>query len=113
MLYISGWGFDLGVVGLALATALGATLNLAVLAYVADSRGWIDPDRQLVRSLGVIAAACVGLALTLLLWRGPILTLGLVREIKLLLLVVAGGIVYGVVTLIGMRLAGIRLRRLS
>lgn len=113
LVLISSWGFDLGVMGLALATALGATLNLAVLAYVADARGWIDPDRQLVRSLGVIAAACAGLALILLLWRGPVMALSLAREIKLLLLVVAAGIVYGVVTLVGMRLAGIRLRRLS
>jgi putative peptidoglycan lipid II flippase len=110
---ISKWGFDLGVMGLALATALGATLNLAVLGYVADARGWIDPDRQLLRSLAVIALACLGLALTLGLLRGPIGASGLSREVQMLVLVLCGGVVYGAFSLLGLRVAGIRLRRLS
>ncbi len=52
-----------GVMGLALATALGASLNLAALIWIADGRRWFAPDRGLLRAIGAAAAGSLALAL--------------------------------------------------
>jgi putative peptidoglycan lipid II flippase len=111
LLLIRGWG----VMGLALATALGATLNLAVLVWIADARGWLQPDRNFGRSVLVAGAASAALAIALLLTHGMFAAIfGGMRfgqELRLLAHGVTGGIVYAAVALTGLRLAGVRVGR--
>jgi putative peptidoglycan lipid II flippase len=106
---------DLGVMGLALATALGATLNLAVLVWLADARGWMEPDRTLGKAVAIAAAASLLLALSLFVAYTPFETwLGGLRfgnELRLLAHGAVGGLAYGGTALIGMRVLGFSLRR--
>jgi acetyl-CoA C-acetyltransferase len=104
-----------GVMGLALATALGATLNLAALVWIADNRGWIEPDGAFGRAAACAGAAAAALAGTLLLtypliegWLGA-WRFG--KELRLIAHGLTGGIVYGVVALAIMRITGLSLRR--
>lgn len=105
-----------GVVGLALGTALGAWVNLALLAFIAYRRDWTAPSGTLVRTaLAVVAASLLlaafaffaeaplaDFAATLPVWRSEILlgSLGL-----------SGGILYGVMLLAGLKLLRVRLSR--
>lgn len=104
-----------GVMGLALATALGASLNLAVLIWIADGRRWFAPDGGLLRAIGAAAAGSLALALLLVTTATPLAgMLAGVRfapEIRLLLHGFSGAIVYGAVILAATRFAGLELRR--
>jgi putative peptidoglycan lipid II flippase len=104
-----------GVMGLALATALGATLNLAALLYLADARNWMEPDGSLGKAVMVAALASLALAAAILAAE-PVLRSWLAghrfrQELNLALLGLVGGLVYGGTALGGMRLTGLRLRR--
>jgi putative peptidoglycan lipid II flippase len=89
----------LAQVGLALATAAGAWLNLALLIWAARRRGFEGPGRAIVGNAARLIAAGCGLALAL--WLG-MMTLGpyfarlpaLRDESLLLALTIAGGAVY-------------------
>jgi putative peptidoglycan lipid II flippase len=106
---------DFGVMGLALATALGATLNLAVLVWIADARGWLNLDRTFGLSTCVAAVASAALAGVLLLTyaRFGMMFTGMRfgQELWLLAHIVTGGMVYAGVALGGLRLAKIRVGR--
>ena len=105
-----------GVTGLALATAIGAWVNLAILVALAWRRGWMAPGRTLgVTALGVVVA-CAALAVTarygLPLVDSLVPALPRLREVAVLaLLGLAGTAVYGALLLGTLRLFGVRLRR--
>jgi putative peptidoglycan lipid II flippase len=106
---------DWGVMGLALATALGATANLAALVYLADGRGWFRPDETLGKTLAATAAAAVALGLLLALTRDVFAnwfaTAAFGRELALLGHGLSGALVYGGAILILMKLMRLRIRR--
>lgn len=104
-----------GVMGLALATALGATLNLAALVWIADNRRWIEPDGTFARAVACAGVAAGALAGTILLtyplidsWFGG-LRFG--KEVRLVAHGLTGGIVYGAAALAMMLITGLSLRR--
>ncbi len=106
-----------GVMGLALATALGATVNLAALLYIADAKGWMQPDGSFGKAVMVAAGASLALAVVILIWE-PLLSgwfagLRFSRELTLAGLGALGGITYGGAALFGMKVTGLRLRRLK
>jgi putative peptidoglycan lipid II flippase len=105
----------LGVMGLALATALGASLNLAALIWIADGRRWFAPDGGLLRAIAAAGAGSLALALLLIATAAPLAgMLAGVRfgsEIRLLLHGLSGAVVYGAVILAATRFAGLELRR--
>jgi putative peptidoglycan lipid II flippase len=95
----------LAQVGLALATAAGAWINLLLVLGFAVRRGYLDPDRALVKSLAKFAVAGVALAaglwLTARFAAGYFAQMSLFRdETELLLLVATGAFVYGVSVLL-------------
>jgi putative peptidoglycan lipid II flippase len=104
-----------GVMGLALATALGATVNLALLLWLADGRGWMQPDGTFGRAVAVTAAASMALAVAILVWepllRGWFAGARFRQEAVLGALGLLGALTYGGVALAGMRISGLRLRR--
>jgi len=105
----------LGVMGLALATALGATLNLAALVWIADNRRWIELDGTFGRAVACAGVAAAALAGTILLTY-PLIesSLGAWRfgkELRLIAHGLTGGTVYGAVALAMMRITGLSLRR--
>jgi putative peptidoglycan lipid II flippase len=106
----------LGVVGLALATAVGAWVNLVLLLGLAYRRDWSAPSAALAKVLAAVLAACCLLALYTLLAQAPIARtaaqVGKWREeIALALLGLGGALVYAAVLLIGLKLLGVRLQR--
>jgi putative peptidoglycan lipid II flippase len=106
---------DFGVMGLALATALGATINLAALLYLADAKGWMQPDGIFGKAVMVTAAASLVLAVVILIWE-PLLAEWFAarrfrQELTLAGLGIVGGIAYGGAALLGMKLTGLKLRR--
>jgi putative peptidoglycan lipid II flippase len=92
----------LAQVGLALATAVGAWINLALLAYAARRREFERAGVLLDRPMRLIGA---GVALAIVLYAGerligPVLSLPRLREEALLLiLLVLGAMVYGVLVI--------------
>ena len=56
------WGFWLGVAGIALGSALGAWINIALLTWLGKSRALLAIERQFVRALpaALLAALAVG-----------------------------------------------------
>jgi putative peptidoglycan lipid II flippase len=91
---------SLAQVGLALATSIGAWINLGIVIWLAARRGLIGLDPGLRRAVLKIAAS--GIALGCALWLGQILSarllhdgLALRDEARLALLVVIGALVYG------------------
>ena len=56
------WGFSLGVAGIALGSALGAWINIALLTWLGKSRALLAIERQFVRALpaALLAALAVG-----------------------------------------------------
>jgi putative peptidoglycan lipid II flippase len=104
-----------GVMGLALATALGATLNLAVLVWLADERRWMEPDGSLGSAIGCAAVGSVALAILLLVSYTPLAQvlrgISLGTELRLLIHGITGALVYGGVAFAMMKLVGLRLRR--
>jgi putative peptidoglycan lipid II flippase len=94
------WGLGLGVVGVALGTSLGTWANVAVLFWLGRKRGLLHIDSHLTRALPAIllAAAATGaaaLGAVLLAERAH-----LNKEAVLAAAVIAGGLVYGLVTLL-------------
>ena len=98
----------LAQVGLALATAVGAWINLLLVLFFAVRRGYLDLDRALLRSFGTFALS--GLVLAAALWAtahyATILfaPMQLFRdELSLLLLIAVGAFVYAfcILTLFG------------
>lgn len=106
----------LGIAGLALATAIGAWLNLAILTFLACRRGWMEPSAMLGKIGLTVAVASTGLALFAVFARTPVMAFAATlphwhNEIGLVLLGLSGATVYGVVLLAGLKLAGARLGR--
>jgi len=64
------WGFDLGVAGIALGTALGAWINVGLLTWFGRSRDLLAIERIFVRSLpaALIAALMTGVGAWLGAW---------------------------------------------
>lgn len=108
---------SLGAAGLALATAVGAWINVAILAALAVRGGKAAPDALLMRTLAVATVAALALAGALYLLRFPALMFGHLiassqaAAIALGALTVAGALVYGAVAYAGARLARIPLGR--
>ncbi len=105
-----------GVTGLALATAFGAWVNLAILSVLAWRRGWAAPSRSLaVTTVGVVVgslavAACAAGGLPMVDRMMP--ALPRFRELALLVAVgAAAALAYAAVLVGAMRLFGVRLRR--
>ena len=109
----------LAQVGLALATSIGAWINLGLVVWFAMRAGHIRIDERLRQSMIKLAAAGVALAATLWLCEAPVAHLfadwDRLRNVAVLaMLAVIGGIVYGgiVLTLFGPRwLEAFRARR--
>jgi putative peptidoglycan lipid II flippase len=96
---------SLAQVGLALATSVGAWINLLIVLWLASRRGLIALDPQLRRAILKIAMA--GVALAIALWVGRIVAEHVVHdglafrdEGRLMLLVAIGAVVYGGIVLI-------------
>lgn len=90
----------LAQVGLALATSIGAWINLLIVVWLAARAGLIGFDPGLRRAVIKIAAA--GIALAVALWLGNLAAarylhdgIALGDEMKLALLVAIGAVVYG------------------
>lgn len=107
----------LGATGLALATAVGAWINLIILMVLAARTGKAEPDRLLWRTAAVAGVAALALALALIGLRRPVsgfaatLSSAHGREIALVILTLAGLVIYGGVAMAGARMAGVPLRR--
>jgi putative peptidoglycan lipid II flippase len=107
----------LGAVGLALGTALGAWINVAILMVLAVRHRKAAPDAVLGRTALLATAAAIVLALALWGLRGPMTDLGglmvprFAREVALALLAVTGAAIYGGVVLLAARAFGVPLRR--
>ena len=85
--------------GLALATSIGAWINLGLLVFLAMRRQNMAPDQRLIRRLGAIALATVLMAITMLAVTGPAASLSaslprwpLLGQLALTGL--AGGVIY-------------------
>jgi putative peptidoglycan lipid II flippase len=102
----------LSVTGLALATALGATVNLAALLWLADFRGWLRPDRVLARAVGVAGGAAMVLALVMFV-SDPLLRGLLGPELRLVVHGALGSMVYGGAALLLGKLARLDIRRMQ
>ena len=90
----------LAQVGLALATSIGAWLNLALVIWFAARQGHLAFDPALRRAAGTLAAAGLALALVLWLAQAPVASLFAGRsswrdESTLAVLAVIGAVVYG------------------
>ena len=95
---------SLAQVGLALATSIGAWVNLALVLWLAGRRGLIGVDPGLRGAMIKIAAA--GIALGCALWLGQLLAarwvhegIALRDEAELALLMAIGAVVYGSIVL--------------
>ncbi len=98
----------LGAPGLALATAIGAWVNLGLLAILAYRRDWAAPGRALVRSIAAIALAAAALALVALILepatRAWVSALPAWREeTRLAILAACGGLSYGLALLASLK----------
>jgi putative peptidoglycan lipid II flippase len=90
---------SLAQVGLALATSIGAWLNLLLVMWFASRQGFLGFDPGLRRTVGKLAAAGIALALVLWLAAAPVTALfagraSLRDESTLAMLAVIGGVVY-------------------
>jgi len=105
-----------GAAGLAAATAAGAWVNLAVLCFLAITRGAMKIDLFFWKTTTVVTMASFLLAVFALFAAAPAqrLTASLGRfanVFELTVLGVAGALVYTLVLFAGLWIAGIRLRR--
>ncbi|WP_414471717.1 murein biosynthesis integral membrane protein MurJ [Microvirga sp. M2] len=105
-----------GVVGLALGTAIGVWVNLALLFVLAYRRGWTAPNRSLGRTCLAIVAASALLAVFARFAPAPLegwtALLPVWRNEALLgVLGLAGALIYGGVLLAGLKAMGVRLAR--
>jgi len=101
---------SLAQVGLALATAVGAWINLLLVLGFAVRAGYLELDRALMRS--ILKFAISGVVLAAVLWFAAKFAAvqfsamsGLRDEAALLLLIAVGTVVYGgsIVALFGLR----------
>jgi putative peptidoglycan lipid II flippase len=107
----------MGAPGLAAATAAGAWVNLLALCFVASRRGIMKVDLFFWQTATATAVASFALSVFALLGPAPFhrLTAGFghfANVVELMLLGVAGAIVYALIVFAGLRIAGVRLRRL-
>jgi putative peptidoglycan lipid II flippase len=107
---------SLGVVGLALATAVGTWINLILLVVLAYRRDWTAPGPVLGRVMAAILVAGLGLAGFALFGPAPIASLltslpAWRDEIVLGLLGLVGALIYGVLLFLALRLLRVRLQR--
>ncbi len=105
-----------GVVGLALATAVGAWVNLLLLIILAYRRDWTAPSATLGRAALAVAMASLLLALFVVFGRSLLSdAAGLVvtarEETLLAMLAVGGAAIYGLAILAVLKLLGLRLAR--
>jgi putative peptidoglycan lipid II flippase len=104
-----------GAVGLALATAAGAWVNLGGLVVLALRRGWMRPDAALAEVFAAAFCASGLLALAVALSESPafvyVQSLAHLRNEALLLLLGAiGGFVYAAVLVASLKLLGVSFR---
>jgi putative peptidoglycan lipid II flippase len=90
----------LAQVGLALATSIGAWINLILVLWLAVRAGFLTLDPRLGRSFVKVAGAALALAVVLWLAQAPVARLlstwpSLRDETALALLALLGGVVYG------------------
>jgi putative peptidoglycan lipid II flippase len=92
-------GGPLAQVGLALATSIGAWVNIALVIWFARRRGLIGLDSPLARSLTKLFAAALALAAVLWLAQAPVLAASVSwphrHLIALIVLAALGAVVYG------------------
>ena len=105
-----------GIAGLALATSIGAWLNLALLIAVALKRRWMAPDRELIRIFGCVIFAALLLAGAAFAWKGWAFQLAQAfpsfrAEAGIAILGFTGAAVYAMALLAALKIAGVRLRR--
>ena len=105
-----------GVAGLALATSIGAWINVGVLWLLAIRRDLAAPSPALLKTLVAIVIGCSALALLAIFARQPIATalapVGWLRDLGTLgVLGLAGLVLYGAALALCLRLMGVRLRR--
>jgi putative peptidoglycan lipid II flippase len=106
----------LGTPGLALATSAGAWVNLLLLVVIGCRRGWMAPDRALLKRLGaglfaalVLAGATPWLAAPL---RAAVAQLPRFHAESFLMLIgCAGAAIYAATLLVALRIVGTPLRR--
>ena len=91
------WGFDLGVAGIALGTALGAWINVGLLTWFGRSKDLLAIERIFVRSLpaALIAALMTGVGA----WLGAWLLRGHGDIAALAAAIACAGLGYGIVLL--------------
>lgn len=107
-----------GAVGLALATAAGAWINLGGLVFLARRRGWMRPDAALteVSAAAFCAAGLLALATALSKTRALDYAQSLAHlhnEAALVIVALIGGVVYAAVLLAGLKLLGVGFRSQS
>ncbi len=105
-----------GAVGLATATAAGAWVNLILLAFLAIRRGSMKPDLVLWKTATCVSTAACALSFFALTAAHPVRGLAerlgrFPNEIALLLLGGGGALIYGVILIAGLHIAGVKLRR--
>ena len=105
-----------GVVGLALATAIGIWVNLGLLVLLGLRRGWMDPSGTLGRTAAAVGVASLFLAVFAWLAPAPLerwLTIlpAWRNESLLALLGLGGMLIYGGALLAGLKAMGVRLSR--
>nr|MBP7952109.1 murein biosynthesis integral membrane protein MurJ [Sphingorhabdus sp.] len=94
------WGLGWGIVGLAGATALSATLNCILLYMILQKRGWFHVTSNLASRIMrqmIAVAAMSALLWWLMSWLAPYYSGGVFSKIwSLALIVVAGAAAYGI-----------------
>ena len=106
-----------GVVGLALATSVGAWTNVVILYCLGLRRGFMAPSRPLLTILTSVAIGCIALAAMASYGRIPVAQAvaphagNWTAEATLTILATAGCLLYGGIVLAIMRVAGLRLGR--
>jgi putative peptidoglycan lipid II flippase len=105
----------LGAPGLALATAIGAWINIGLLVWLANRRGLMRADTELWRTLAAVTIATVALAVMTII-DGPILnwsqTLPTLRaEARLAVLGGLGATLYFAILYAGLRVLRVPFRR--
>lgn len=105
----------LGAVGLASATAVGAWVNLLLLVFFAIRRGAMKPDLMLWKTAACVTTASFALAAFALVFANPAERIAASfgrfgNEAALLIIGLSGALLYGLVALAGLRIAGVKLR---
>jgi putative peptidoglycan lipid II flippase len=109
---------QMGAAGLALATAVGAWLNLILLCYFAWRRNLIWPDDLLAKAAAATSVAAFALSVFALYFTLPAAEFAadigrFENEIELICLIGGGALVYFIVLGLGFLIAGVRLRRVE